>query len=103
MAVAIRHPDLGAASCASLEQFAAIYEPRGWVLELDRNGEPRRADANPRSHVTPTPITPEEVAAAETLTEIAADTGSDVGPRRKRSKTNDDGAAVTNTTPTTED
>ena len=103
MAVAIRHPELGAATCATLAQFAAHYEGRGWVLDLDANGEPRRADPNPRSHVTETPITPEEVAAAETLTEIAADTGSDVGPRRKRGKTNDDGAAVTNTTPTTED
>lgn len=102
MAVAIRHPEVGTATCASLEQFAAYYEPRGWSLELDRNGEPRRADANPRSHVTPTPITPEEVAAAETLTENTTDTGSDVGPRRKRGKTNDDGAAVTDT-PTTED
>lgn len=102
MAVAIRHPDLGAASCATVEQFAAIYEPRGWVLETDADGEPKRGDANPRSHVTETPITPEEVAAAALLADIATDTGSDVGPRRKRGKTNDDGAAVTDT-PTTED
>ena len=98
MAVAIRHPELGAATCATLAQFAAHYEGRGWVLDVDANGEPRRADPNPRSHITETPITPDEVAAAENTT----DTGSDVGPRRKRGKPLNDGAAVTDT-PTPED
>lgn len=104
MTVAITHPDLGAASCATVAQFEAIYEGRGWQLVTDADGNPVAGDAAPLSHVTPTPITPEEVAAAATLADVAASiaTSDEDPPRRKRGKSHTDGAAVTDT-PNTED
>lgn len=103
MTVAITHPDLGAASCATVAQFEAIYEGRGWQLVTDADGNPVAADAAPLSHVTPTPITPAEVAAAAAAVVTPDDAApADDQPRRKRGKSNTDGAAVTDT-PHTED